>query len=165
MNKYSRKQVYDIILGYVLEAGESLWEEMEGDFDGNQHHYLDFLLKEEYITQEQHNNWLKYEDLIASDWCDNIERMTYYSRDEYPDELMEEHGVIKENYELDVNKAKELGLINVPILIDTPLVSDFNKIYWEKVLGIIAHYLYVYQGEYSEILESLNETVNYYKGV
>ena len=163
MSKYTVEKVHEIILGYVLEQGESLWEELEGEFYGKEKDYLDFLLSRNYITANQKENWLKY----RYDDCEyeNIEAMTYTTPDDFPYDLAEEYELYDEetdkfNYE----KAVELGLINVPMFIDVPDVSEFNEIYWNKVLLIIAEYLQDNLSLYSEKLEEMEKLANYYRG-
>lgn len=165
MSGYTVEQVHKILVGYVTEAGESLWEELESVFEGRQEHYLDFLVNNGYITKQQKENWLEHWYDACGEY-DNIEAMTYMSKEDFPYDLMEEHGVIDEskNFELDYEKAKQLGLINVPLYIEYTDVSEFNEIYWSKALYIIADYLYNSLEIYGETLDDMDKTVKYYLG-
>lgn len=164
MSNYTIKEVHEIILGYVLEQGESLWEEFEGDFDGKQEHYLDFLVSKNYINSEQKSDWLKNREFADEFEYEHIEAMTYMSHDEFPYDLMEDNDVIKSNFKLDIEKAKDLKLINVPIFIEAEDVNEFNDIYWKKVLLIIAEYLQENLDLYGEKLSEIADVVNYYRG-
>lgn len=161
-NNFTVEKVHDILLGYVLEQGESIWEELEGDFYKNEEKYLDFLVSQNYITATQKENWIKnrYDD---SDY-ENIEAMTYMGLNDFPYDLMKENGLIKSDFELDYDKAKALGMINVPIFIHTTDVEEFNIIYWEKVLLVMAEYLQSDLETYGEKLKEMSDLVDYYRG-
>ena len=162
MNFNSAEDVTKILLKQVQENGESIWERFESTFYCDQEDYLDFLVKNEYISEEQKNNWLKvYQEVYnGEDSCgeyDNIEAMTYTSPDEFPYDVFEFYDLEQDNDSspLNVTKAQEMKLINVPIFIETSDVEEYNEIYWGTVVPIIAHYMFENLKEYQEELEKI----------
>lgn len=145
----SVEDVTKVLLKQVLENGESIWEEFEGAFHNKQNEYLEFLVKKGHITEEQKENWLKvYKEIYNNyDGCgeyDHIEAMTYTSPVEFPMDIVDKYELDEDSDECSINieKATELNLINVPVFIKTTDVEEYNKIYWETVIPIIAEYLF-----------------------
>lgn len=162
MNFNSKEDVTRVLLKQVQMNGESIWEKFESTFDGEQENYLDFLVENNYISVEQKNNWLKvYKEVYnGEDSCseyDNIEAMTYTSLDEFPYDVFEFYMLEQDDYlnPLNVTKAKEMNLINVPVFICTQDVEEYNEIYWGTVVPIIAHYMFENLKEYQEDLEEI----------
>lgn len=162
MNFNSVEDVIRVLLKQVQRNGESIWEQFESTFDGNQEDYLDFLVKNNYISEEQKNNWLKvYQEVYnGEDSCaeyDNIEAMTYTSPDEFPYDVFEFYDLEQDNDSspLNVTKAKEMNLINVPVFIETSDVEEYNEIYWGTVVSIIAHYMFENLEKYQDTLKEI----------
>lgn len=161
---YTVEKIHNIILGYILEQGESLWEEIDSVFDGNQEHYLSFLESHNYITPKQKENWLKlYVKYQNEEDFTNIEAMTYMSLEEFAYDMAEDYPeMLDDSGAINRKKANELGLINVPVFIDTQDVEKFNNIYWTDVLKVIAEYLFENLDIYKEFLDETDKLVRYY---
>ena len=162
MNFNSVEDVTKVLLKQVLENGESIWEQFEISFHNKQEKYLGFLVKNKYISEEQKDNWLKvYQEVYnGEDSCgeyDNIEAMTYTSPDEFPYDLYEHYDLEEDddNGPLNIDKARELKLINVPIFIETNDVEEYNEIYWGTVIPIIAQFMFESLEDYQEVLEEI----------
>lgn len=162
MNFNSKVDVTEVLLKQVQINGESIWEQFESIFDGEQENYLDFLVKNNYISAEQKNNWLKvYQEVYnGEDSCseyDNIEAITYTSPDEFPYDVFEFYDLEQDDdvSPLNVTKAKEMNLINVPIFIETSDVEEYNEIYWGTVVPIIAHYMFENPEKYQDTLREI----------
>lgn len=162
MIDYTVKDIQEIILGYVLEAGESLHEELEGEFYGNELNYLDFLVSKKYITSEQKASWVEHQQ---GDYeCENIEVMTIVDNDTFPYELSNHFELLDEDWNIDWEKAEKLNLVTAPIVVKDATVDEYNDIYWSKAMMIIAEYLHENMDIYGEKIRELHETVKYYQG-
>lgn len=159
----TKEQVEKILLHQVKGHGESIWEQFERKFDGKQEEYLKFLVDNKYITQKQADDWMRvYKEVynLYDDCCEyaNIEAMTYITPAQFPYDVYEFYEIEEnEDDSIDLQNAKDLDLINVPIVIKTQDVEEYNEIYWTQVVPIIAHYV---SENYEYYKETLDEILN-----
>lgn len=156
----TKEKVEQILLHQVKENGESIWEKFEWKFDGKQEEYLEFLVSNNYITQKQAEDWIRvYKEVYRGyDSCGEyaqIEAMTYVTPVDFPYDVLDFYNLEDENYSINLEKARELGLVNVPIVIETEDVKEHNEIYWTRVISVMAHYIAENYEYYKEVLDEI----------
>lgn len=169
---YSVAEVHDILVNYTVEAGESIFEELDGVFEGQKVlDYWKFLLDRKLLTEKQYNECLvmyktaqdgTLEPFDLTD-VENIEMLTCTSKWDslrYSELKFDEKYGSSNPTPLDLESA---GLILTPLVFHGEDVGDYNEFYWDAVLGLIAEYL-ITDDIYAPIIASWEETVQYYFG-
>lgn len=168
MKEFNAREIQKILINYCLEQGESPFEYgIDSDFDGQENDYLEWLTEKGYLSETQAQRWtynrsVYYQKDFLSDEYTSIETMTYITEEEYPHKLMEIHDCIREDFSLNVYKAKELGLINTPLLLRSSDVDEFNNFYYNEVFLIISQYIYSRYDLFKDSVNELYETVAHY---
>ena len=160
--RLSVKEIHELFIKETTEFGDSLWESLAFHFKQEEiERYSDWLVKKGYITKSQSDKWFDVlrqvydgENDEALDEYTNIEAMTFLSSNFFPIEVFDHFEIPDlENYEVDLKTAGEKGLFNIPFILDHEDPEEYNEMYVNNVLYVIAEFIYENQSYYSEILE------------
>ena len=160
--KFSVKDIHELFIKEITEFGDSIWESLAFHFTPSEvEKYSAWLVRKGYITESQSDKWFNVlrqvydgENDEALDEYTNIEAMTFLSSDFFPIEVFDHFEIPDlESYEVDLKSAGEKGLYNVPFILDQEDPDEYNEMYMNNVLYVIAEFIFENQEHYSEVLD------------